>query len=223
MNVTPSSSTCPWSASTAQTWITINPPTAGSGNGTVSFYVAANTITSSRSGSISIGGQTFSITQAAATVADNPPTATLTAPTTSSTLSGTATFSANATDDVGVSKVEFWCDGSVLLGTDTAAPYSISVNTTTMSDGVHTFTAKAYDTAGHVTGSSGVSASVQNATSTGGQLGWIRTMTGANVNTKGVATDSAGNVIAVGQFKTTADFGGGFVSAAGSLDGFVAK
>ena len=39
-------------------------PSSGSGNGTVSYSVAANTTTSSRSGMLTIAGQTFTVTQA---------------------------------------------------------------------------------------------------------------------------------------------------------------
>ena len=43
-----------------------------------------------------------------------------------------------ATDAVGVTRVEFLRDGTV-LGQDTTSPYSMSVNTTTVTNGSHTF------------------------------------------------------------------------------------
>jgi hypothetical protein len=72
------------------------------------------------------------------------PTVSITAPGNASTVKGTVTVSANASDNVAVTKVEFYLDGA-LLATDTTAPYSISWNTTTASEGGHTLTAKAYD------------------------------------------------------------------------------
>jgi len=54
---------CAWTASTSASWITLT-TTSGSGNGTVSFTVAANGTTSSRTGSVTIGGQTLTVTQA---------------------------------------------------------------------------------------------------------------------------------------------------------------
>lgn len=58
---------CAWTASTLVSWITITTPTSGSGNGSVGFSVAANTATTARSGSLNIGGTTFTVNQAGAT------------------------------------------------------------------------------------------------------------------------------------------------------------
>jgi len=75
--------------------------------------------------------------------------------------SGSITLSASASDNVGVSKVEFYVDGS-LVATDTASPYSTTVDSTTLSNGSHSLVAKAYDAAGNVGTSSTVSFSVSN-------------------------------------------------------------
>ncbi len=79
--------------------------------------------------------------------------------------SGTITFSATASDNVGVSKVEFYVDGA-LKGTDTASPYSMTFDSTTLANGTHTLVAKAYDAAGNVGTSTTVSFSVSNTGST---------------------------------------------------------
>jgi len=62
-------------------------------------------------------------------------------------VSGTVSVSANATDNVGVTKVEFWVNG-VLKTTDTSAPYSFNLNTRKLS-GTQTIVAKAFDAAGN--------------------------------------------------------------------------
>ena len=54
---------CEWSASSNASWITITAGAGGSGDGHVSFAVAANTSIQSRSGSVMVGGQGFTITQ----------------------------------------------------------------------------------------------------------------------------------------------------------------
>jgi hypothetical protein len=59
------------------------------------------------------------------------------------------TVSANAADNVGVTRVEFLVDGG-LVGTATTGPYSSNWNTSSFSNGVHTLTAKAFDSAGNV-------------------------------------------------------------------------
>ena len=93
------------------------------------------------------------------------PATSITAPLGGSTVSGTRTVSANASDDVGVSKVEFFYD-DLLFAEDTVAPYSASWNTldaiSTAYDGVHTLTTRAYDADGQVTTSSPVSVTVAN-------------------------------------------------------------
>ena len=68
---------------------------------------------------------------------------------TSITVSGTALITANAIDNIGVAKVEFYVNGS-LAATVTAVPYSISWNTTTVVNGSYIVSAKAYDAAGNV-------------------------------------------------------------------------
>ena len=75
--------------------------------------------------------------------------------------SGTITFSAMATDNVGVSKVEFYVDG-VLKGTDETSPYSMTLDSKTLTNTSHTLVAKAYDAAGNIGTSTPVTFSVNN-------------------------------------------------------------
>ena len=93
-------------------------------------------------------------------------TADTTAPTVSVSQtgsSGTITLSATASDNVGVTNVEFYVDG-VLKGADPSSPYSLTMDSTTLSDGSHNLTAKAFDAAGNNTTSSAVAFSVSNTT-----------------------------------------------------------
>ncbi len=57
---------CPWTSSNALSWLTITSGSSGTGSGAVSYSVPANTGTSSQTGNITIAGQTFGVTQAAA-------------------------------------------------------------------------------------------------------------------------------------------------------------
>lgn len=57
--------TCPWTAYSNDAWITIVGPPSGAGVGAVNFSVAENPA-GTRTGTISVRGQTFTITQAAA-------------------------------------------------------------------------------------------------------------------------------------------------------------
>lgn len=55
---------CNWTAVSNATFITITSGASGSGNGTVNYSVAANTGSSSRNGTLTIAGLTFTVTQA---------------------------------------------------------------------------------------------------------------------------------------------------------------
>lgn len=63
-NVTVTTSAgCTWSATSSGGWITVTAGASGSGPGTVTYSVAANSATESRSGSLTIAGQSHAITQ----------------------------------------------------------------------------------------------------------------------------------------------------------------
>ena len=83
-----------------------------------------------------------------------PPTVSMTAPAQGASLSGTVTVSANAADNIGVAGVTFLVDGAAIGSEDGTAPYSVSWNTTTVTNGSHSLTARARDAAGNQTTSS---------------------------------------------------------------------
>ena len=55
---------CMWTAASNDHWISITSGSSGNGNGTVEYSAAANTGSSSRTGTMTIAGQTFTVTQA---------------------------------------------------------------------------------------------------------------------------------------------------------------
>jgi hypothetical protein len=57
---------CDWTAASNVPWIAISGGASGSGGGTVNYSVQANTSSSSRQGTLTIAGQTFTVTQAGA-------------------------------------------------------------------------------------------------------------------------------------------------------------
>ena len=91
-----------------------------------------------------------------------PPTTAITAPAAGATVSGTTTVSASASDNVAVTRVEFYIDGA-LKTTDSASPYSFAWDTTTYSAGSHSIYSKAYDAAGNVGTSATINVTVNNA------------------------------------------------------------
>ena len=87
---------CTWSAVSNNTgWLTVTSGASGNGNGTVGFSTTANPNGTPRNGSITIAGQTFSVTQAAA-----PCSHTLT-PTSHSMAMGGGTGSTDVTAPAG--------------------------------------------------------------------------------------------------------------------------
>ena len=97
-----------------------------------------------------------------------PPTTSITSPGNGATVSGTISVTANASDNVGVTRVELYRD-NVLIGTDTSSPYEFAWNTTTVSNGGHALQTKAYDAATNVGSSAVVNVTVSNAVG-GGEL-----------------------------------------------------
>lgn len=91
------------------------------------------------------------------------PTVSITAPAANATVSGTVAATASANDDVGVSKVEFFVDGSSTpAATDMNAPYSFSWDTTGLANGSHSVSAKATDTSNNVSVLASAQVTVQN-------------------------------------------------------------
>src|SRR5262249_25828456 len=72
-----------------------------------------------------------------------PPTVSITSPAGGATVNGTITVTASASSTIGISGVQFLVDGANTGAAVTAAPYTLSLNTTTLSNGKHTLTAVA--------------------------------------------------------------------------------
>ena len=104
--------------------------------------------------------------EASATVTSDtsPPTVAVTAPAGGATVSGTINVQANASDNVGVTSVQFTLDGAALGAADTSAPYATSWATTTATAGLHILRAVARDAAGNTTTSADVTVTVDNST-----------------------------------------------------------
>jgi thermitase len=90
------------------------------------------------------------------------PTAAITSPAGSSSVSGSVTVAVNATDNVGVERVELKVNGTV-VGVDSASPFSFSWNSAGSPNGMSTLVATAFDKAGNATASNPVAVNVANA------------------------------------------------------------
>src|SRR6185295_8482371 len=93
---------------------------------------------------------------------DSPPSVNITAPSGGALFAtgSTVAISANASDDVGVTGVDFYANGS-LIGSDSSAPYAI--NWSNVASGSYSLTAVATDSRGQTTTSAAVAIVVNTA------------------------------------------------------------
>lgn len=97
------------------------------------------------------------------TADSQPPAVTITSPLGASTVSGWTAVAVNASDNVGVTKVELRVNGK-LVATDTGAPFGFSWDSTNVANGTASLVATAYDAAGNSAGSPAISVTASNAT-----------------------------------------------------------
>jgi hypothetical protein len=186
------------------------------GTSTVKFNGVAATPTSWSSTSIAAavpaGATTGNVIVTVGGVASNgasftvltdttPPVVTITAPSNNATVSGTITLTATATDpDSPVSFVQFLVDGTNTGAQLTSSPYSISLDTTTLSNGAHTLTAVGQDPSGNKGTSASVAITVSNTTNT--SMGPLKQ---SSVNTR-YFVNPAGNGVFLAGSHTWDDF-----------------
>jgi hypothetical protein len=119
-------------------------------------YDAAGNVGTSKAVAVTVAG--------VSTTDSTPPTVSIAQPASAgTTVSGTVTVSVNASDNVGVARVEFLVNGSV-VATDTASPYTFSWNTSALAGTAVSISARAYDAAGNVATSAPISVNVVSAT-----------------------------------------------------------
>src|SRR5438128_1939422 len=150
------------------------------------------------------------------TVADTtPPTVSMTAPSAGSTVAGTISVSAGATDNVGVVGIQFKLDGVNLGAEVTTAPYLVSWNPTLATNGAHNLTAVARDAAGNTATSVAISVTVLNDT-TPPTVSVTAPAAGATVGGTITVSASATDDVGVGgaQFKLAGDNLGSLLTAA---------
>ena len=136
------------------------------------YSVSWNTTTATNSDHIltararDAAGNTTTSAPVTVTVDNAAPTVSVTAPANGAPVSGTVTLGANASDNKGVTGVQFLVDNIPLGAEDTSSPYSVSWNTTTATNSDHILTARARDAAGNTTTSAPVTVTVDNAAPT---------------------------------------------------------
>lgn len=114
-----------WTATSSATWITLN-ISGGAGNGSLSFSVAANDSVNLRTGTISVGGQMFTVTEAG--IPNRAPVAGCKNITVAAGSSGAAGITASDVNDSSSDP-----DGdSITLSLDSTGPFGLGAHTVTL-------------------------------------------------------------------------------------------
>jgi hypothetical protein len=123
---------CSWTAQSNNAWITVSGGATGTGNGSVTYTVAANPSTDPRTGTITIGGDTLTVTQAGAPCAPTiSPTSTNAAAT---GVAGTITVTAPSGCDWNATSAATWITvtaGAAGTGNGTVT-YVVAANSTSV-------------------------------------------------------------------------------------------
>ena len=119
-----------WTATSSQSWASVS-PASGTGSGSVSYTVAANTSINPRTATLTIGGQTFAITQSG--VIGSLTLGSASATPAASGASGTITFVSTATDYAWTAASnQSWATVSPASGTGSGSvSYSVQTNSFT--------------------------------------------------------------------------------------------
>lgn len=184
------------------------------------------------------------VTQAAPDT--TPPTVAITAPQSGATVSGAVAVTASASDNVAVAGVQFLLDGAPMGAQVTTPPYTLSWNTATAGNGLHTLSARATDSSGNTATAANVNVTVSQPVLTGlslspssfsfGFIGGQQALTltatfsdgssrnvtssGTYSSSGGAASVTAGGIVtsvSTGNAVITASYGGDHATAAVSV------
>jgi hypothetical protein len=163
------------------------------------------TVTGTGAGVTRATSFTLTVTTAADTTA---PTIAVSAPANGTLIGlGSKTVSANASDNVGVTGVQFLLDGVPLNGEDTSSPYSTTWNVAAANAGPRMLSARARDAAGNTTTSAPVTLFVDVAAPNGSIVvnGGAAATNSRSVTLTLAAADDAG-VVSQMRFSNATDF-----------------
>lgn len=126
-------------SSAATTWVVASPSSAAGGT-----YPLTAQVREGAAGALVSGAGSFTIAARDST----PPSLAITSPAANTAVGNRVTISATANDASGVQAVEFYIDG-VLIGRNTAAPYTATWSSRKAAVGGHTIRVRAIDNAGN--------------------------------------------------------------------------
>jgi hypothetical protein len=150
-------STCGWTANSNQSWVSV-PPSTSTGNGAVTYAIAANSGTSARTATLMVAGVPVAVTQTGVvptvSIAVNGPYQGMVFVAPSALTIHVAATATNGS----IAKIDVFA-GAILLGTVTTAPYQLTWPSP--ATGSYALTAVATDNLGGTTASAPVAISVR--------------------------------------------------------------
>ncbi len=161
----------------AGSWVDYDVTSAITQSGSYSFQLSGSAA-SFKSREVASDAKRPQLVIATSAAADStPPAVDIVSPTDDAEVSGQLDVTASASDASGVLSVDLSVDG-VSQGSDAASPYSYAVDTSALSDGQHTLTATAVDTAGN-TSEKSETVVVGNAAATQAPCSWYASPNGS--------------------------------------------
>lgn len=127
------------------------------------------------------------------------PTVAITSPADGAAVSGTVAIAATASDAIGIDRVEFLVDGT-LLGSDASPPYAAAWNTANAGNGAHALQARAVDLADNVGTSAPVHVTVSGS---GGGTPVTAVFDNEDANDGYAKANASGGAAAVGMLEST--------------------
>lgn len=138
-------------ASASTTWTVTSAGTSNAGQ----TYAVSSTALDAAATTSSASAQASYLVSGSSTPQDTvPPSVAIVSPATGTTVSGNVTVTASASDNVGVTKVEFWINGQLLQ--TTSGTHSFTLNAKKYAGSTMTISARAFDAAGNVASASSV-------------------------------------------------------------------
>jgi hypothetical protein len=137
---------CSWSVANVPAWITITSGNGGTGNGTVSYSVAANTNAGSRSATLVIGGRNYTVTQSAPDL--TRPSVAFTSPSANTTHTNPVlTLTGTADDNDAVARVDYRVGAGAFATATGTDNWSAQV---TLQPGTNLLSVRSVDVSGNV-------------------------------------------------------------------------
>ncbi|MDQ4122508.1 MAG: M12 family metallo-peptidase [Acidobacteriota bacterium] len=141
ITVTASSANCPWTAVRNNTWISLTSSANNTGSGTLGFSVAPNSTGSSRTGSITLAGKTFTVTQGTASLLSISGAVTYAHPSANQTARSVTGVTLTATGTPQVQSAPTDGSGNYQLTGFGAGTYTVTPTKTTHINGITAFDA----------------------------------------------------------------------------------